>query len=155
MDTSYEVLTLLKEVSHAFKKQMFKQFEKYDLSGSEIMAVTMVIHSGDMKISELSERMNLSMSTVSGIVDRLEKSGVFERRKDVKDRRVVRVGITKEYKVISKKDFNAFEIGIKKALSHISDTEYQQIIQSLKLLNTIITDLTDQDNEGVEHAENC
>lgn len=155
MDTSYEVLTLLKEVNHALKKQMFKQFEKYHLSGSEIMAVTMVIHHGNMKISELSDRMNLSMSTVSGIVDRLEKAGVLERNKDSKDRRVVRVGITKEYKAISKTDFVAFEEGIKKAISHISQEEYQQLIQSLKLLSKIITDLNNQEDEGATHAKNC
>jgi len=154
LETSYEVLALLKEVNHTLKKQMFQQFKKYHLSGSEIMAVIIAIHDGDMKISELSDRMNLSMSTVSGIVDRLEKADVFERRKDEKDRRVVRVGITKAYRELSKMDFVAFESRINSALSRISDEEYHQMIQSLKLLRKIITDQTDQEDEGATHAEN-
>lgn len=40
-------------------------------------------------IGEISQLIDLSYSTVSGIVDRLERSGMVCRKRDEKDRRVV------------------------------------------------------------------
>ncbi len=42
-------------------------------------------------LNELCSRMGLAHSTVSGIVDRLAKKGLVERRADPKDRRYVRI----------------------------------------------------------------
>lgn len=50
-------------------------------------------HDGYM-MRELGEHLGLSFGTVTGIVDRLEKSGFAERFPDERDRRVVRVRLT-------------------------------------------------------------
>ena len=92
------ILTLLREIRSLIDKSL-----KIKLNlGNFTMPQTMIIYNlashGKMKISDLSEKMGLTNSTVSGIVDRLEDQGVVFRERSTKDRRVVYVQITAEHK---------------------------------------------------------
>ena len=49
---------------------------------------------GDIRMSELVARLGVSLSTVSGLVDRVVDHGLATRREDAKDRRHVVVGLT-------------------------------------------------------------
>jgi DNA-binding MarR family transcriptional regulator len=59
---------------------------------SAVMRVV-VQHEG-VSLKELSTDVSLAHSTVSGIVDRLEKRGMIERRADAADGRVTRIHAT-------------------------------------------------------------
>jgi len=50
--------------------------------------------SGDLHMSELVTRLGVSLSTVSGLVDRIVDAGLATRREDPVDRRQVVVGLT-------------------------------------------------------------
>ncbi len=45
-------------------------------------------------VGDLAERLQQSYPTVTGILDRLEREGLVERRRDPENRRVVRVRLT-------------------------------------------------------------
>jgi DNA-binding MarR family transcriptional regulator len=49
---------------------------------------------GDLSMSGLAELLGLGLPNVTGIVDRLEERGLVERRRDVRDRRIVHVSLT-------------------------------------------------------------
>ncbi len=49
---------------------------------------------GDLHMSELVARLGVSLSTVSGLVDRIVEAGLASRRDDPSDRRQVVVGLT-------------------------------------------------------------
>jgi DNA-binding MarR family transcriptional regulator len=49
---------------------------------------------GDLHMSELVARLGVSLSTVSGLVDRIVEAGLATRRDDPTDRRQVVVGLT-------------------------------------------------------------
>ena len=49
---------------------------------------------GPLPMRVLSERMDVSQASATGIVDRMEQRGLVERRRDDDDRRVVRVALT-------------------------------------------------------------
>src|SRR5512146_1248563 len=50
--------------------------------------------SGDLHMSELVARLGVSLSTISGLVDRVVDHGLVHRREDPADRRQVVVGLT-------------------------------------------------------------
>ncbi len=58
----------------------------------------MVIHSlgeeNNVMFNHLGEKLNLTSATLTGIVDRLEKTGFVERQPNPKDRRSVLVALT-------------------------------------------------------------
>lgn len=49
---------------------------------------------GDLHMSELGSRLGVSLSTISGLVDRVVDQGLVHRREDPVDRRQVVVGLT-------------------------------------------------------------
>ena len=46
-----------------------------------------------MTIGELSKSMALACSTITDLIDRMEKAGLVVRKKDEKDKRVVRIEV--------------------------------------------------------------
>jgi MarR family transcriptional regulator, organic hydroperoxide resistance regulator len=63
------------------------------LTAPQLSVVSLLGNRGPMTLSELSRELELSHSTVSGIVDRLHGKGVVERTPLPEDRRFVRISI--------------------------------------------------------------
>ena len=57
-----------------------------------------------MTLKELCERMGLAQSTVSGIVERLERKRLVRRLKDPADRRRTRIEVTEQVKTYMQQD---------------------------------------------------
>ncbi len=68
----------------------------YGLTGPQVTAVKMLESLGDLSLSALSERMSAKNSTVTGIVDRMERDGLVQRVRSESDRRVVLIRLTEE-----------------------------------------------------------
>ncbi|MED4753080.1 MarR family winged helix-turn-helix transcriptional regulator [Brevibacillus choshinensis] len=58
---------------------------------------------GKKTIGEISRLIDLSYSTVSGIVDRLERNGFVERARDIHDRRMVWVMLAESVEAIQQR----------------------------------------------------
>jgi DNA-binding MarR family transcriptional regulator len=54
----------------------------------------LILDRGELRVGELARRLGLEVSTVTRLVDRLEHSGLAERRPDASDRRSVAVALT-------------------------------------------------------------
>ncbi len=92
------ILTLLREIRSLIDKSLKIKLNIGNFTMPQTMIIYYLASHGKMKISELSEKMGLTNSTVSGIVDRLEDQGVVFRERSTKDRRVVYVQFTPEHK---------------------------------------------------------
>ena len=65
--------------------------------------LTVLGEDGPVPISALAERTGSANSTVSGIVDRLEKLGLARRQRSETDRRVIYVCATEKYNALRAK----------------------------------------------------
>ena len=59
----------------------------------QFTALQSLIHHGSMTIGQLSQHMALACSTITDLIDRMEKSELVIRKKDDKDKRVVIVEV--------------------------------------------------------------
>jgi DNA-binding MarR family transcriptional regulator len=66
------------------------------LTAQQVNLLRILAFTDGLTLKQLSERMSLAHSTVSGIVDRLEKKGAVERRLDEKDKRYMRIFLGKK-----------------------------------------------------------
>lgn len=133
-----EVIRTLKQVMDAVKKNIKCQYKDVNLTGAQGMLVGTLAHHGEMKISDLSQRLNLSNSTISGIVDRLEKQGLVERIRSKEDRRVVHVNITPEFKKTAEEKFKEVEKEIETKMSKASEEELDRILEGLDTLKKML-----------------
>jgi len=94
-----------------------------------------------MKMSDISEKLGLSNSTVSGIIDRLEQRDIVKRVRSEEDRRVVYVHLSDKaeelFKDFSKISSENFENMMKKA----SPEDIEKIDEALIILKGLLDDM--------------
>ena len=84
--------------------QMFRaHFGRLDLTFPQALVLTALGDGEPVPISSLAERTGSANSTVSGIVDRLEKLGLAKRERSELDRRVIYVSATQRYAELKQK----------------------------------------------------
>lgn len=143
MDTSgakAEAARLFSEINKTLKQCMRKTFEDVGLTIPQCMVIGALVKSGEMKISELSNKVNLSNSTVSGIVDRLENQDLVVRTRSEEDRRTVYVKVTEKVEVLYKGIHKKVEESFEELLRAGTDEEIEKIIEGLNTLNRILND---------------
>lgn len=70
------------------------EFVEFPMTMSQAKVLYLVASAGEIHMAELPGRLGVSLSTVSGLVDRLVDHGFLVRRDDPADRRQVVVGVT-------------------------------------------------------------
>lgn len=70
------------------------EFVEIDLTMPRAKVLYLLGVLGELRMSELSGRLGVSLPTVSGLVDRLVEAGLATRRDDPADRRLVVIAIT-------------------------------------------------------------
>jgi DNA-binding MarR family transcriptional regulator len=97
-----------------------------------------------ISLKDLSREMSLAHSTVSGIVDRLEKCGLLERRVDAKDGRVSRIHATGAVKKFVRERVPELRRGpLGRALEKASPAERAKIAWALRRLRALLEDSQD------------
>jgi DNA-binding MarR family transcriptional regulator len=92
-DTS-EIVNATRLLQGVGQRQSREFVRKYRITGQQLGALRIVAISPGISLGELSERLFLHISSVSGIVDRLEKRGYVTRERSGEDRRVVHLTVT-------------------------------------------------------------
>lgn len=138
LSESMQVIRTLKQIMVSMKKSLEGQYKDMNITGPQGMVVGTLAHCGEMKISDLSERLQLSNSTVSGILDRLEKQNLIERVRSKEDRRVVYIRLTSEIKKIAEQRFKDIEKNIEIKMSKATPEEIDKILEGLNILKKML-----------------
>jgi len=70
------------------------EFLEIDVTMPQAKLLYLLGAAGDLHMSDLVTRLGVSLSTISGLVDRIVEAGLATRREDRADRRQVVVGLT-------------------------------------------------------------
>ncbi|WP_010244266.1 MarR family winged helix-turn-helix transcriptional regulator [Acetivibrio cellulolyticus] len=144
-DSIVETTKLSFEVFGIVKQRMRKAFENEELTLPQSRVLGVLVKFGKIKISELSEKVNLSNSTVSGILDRLEKQGLVQRVRSEEDRRTVYIQITDKFKEVHKGGCKKAEESFGDLLSVATPEQIEKINDGLNALKNIL--LIEQSNK--------
>lgn len=132
------IVKKMKVILFSFKKNMANKFNPFNLTGTQGMLIGIVHRHGQMKISDLSEKMGLSNSTVSGIVDRLEKQELLKRVRSNTDRRVVYINVTEKFRKSFQNNFCEIERKFEDIMEGVPPCEIDKILEGLTLLERLI-----------------
>lgn len=73
----------------------------YGLTGPQLTVVKVLGQLGDLSLSSLSDRIRAQNSTVTGIIDRMEREDLVRRERSVEDRRMVLIRLTSKGKKLA------------------------------------------------------
>ena len=140
IDESIQVARLCQEVMHLFKHNMDRLLDDTGMSAPQGMLLGVLGRNKKMKITELSSQLCLSNSTVSGIIDRLEKQGMVYRERSEEDKRVVYVSISPDFKSHHEVFREKLEKNIETMMSQGDAEEIHKIFEGLVALKKLLSD---------------
>jgi len=92
---------LLRKICFNIKKKGREILDDFNITPPQFDALQCIINCGEVTIGDLSNKLFLAPSTITDLIDRMEKNGLVQRIRDTKDRRVVKVtGLEKGYDLI-------------------------------------------------------
>lgn len=131
------------QVSQHLSQQFRNHFGKMNLTFPQALALSVLGSEGPMPISKLAEKMGSANSTISGIVDRLERLELARRTRSELDHRVIYVEATPKYIELR----NKAKTGVNEYFGALLDTlkpeERDEVARALELLDKALTSKED------------
>jgi DNA-binding MarR family transcriptional regulator len=126
VDQVLEAIIYLYTESRRITKELAK---RADLTGPQLTVVKLLEQVGDLSLSELSDKIRAQNSTVTGIIDRMEREGLVTRERSKEDRRVVHIRLTPKGHTLAKEiPVEPMEI-FKGALESLSAQEMRDLMR--------------------------
>ncbi|WP_026895153.1 MarR family winged helix-turn-helix transcriptional regulator [Clostridiisalibacter paucivorans] len=85
----------LRKIDYIIRLKGREILKDFNITGPQFIALQKLINKENMTIGGLSREMSLACSTVTDLVDRMEKNKLVTRIKDSNDKRVVRIRVNK------------------------------------------------------------
>ncbi|HEY3817480.1 MAG TPA: MarR family transcriptional regulator [Polyangiaceae bacterium] len=149
IDSILEAILYLYTESRRVTKELARQV---DLTGPQLTVLKMLEGLGDLSLSELSERIRAQNSTVTGIIDRMERESLVVRARSTEDRRVVKIRLTeKGAKIARAIAVEPMEI-FRGALDSLSAGETRELLKILTKIAKRVQSIVKRD-VGLPKAE--
>jgi len=103
MDYAEEIANLFKSIKKTYSLHVLSQVGCDNFTVPQLAVLHELYHHPEITLTELSERVDLSKSTVSGIVDRLVSKGAVKKLKVSEDRRIVRISLMEDVSALQEK----------------------------------------------------
>jgi DNA-binding MarR family transcriptional regulator len=124
----------LRKIDYIIRKKGRVILADFNITVPQFSALQILINKGNMTIGELSQNMALACSTITDLIDRMEKADLVARKKDDKDKRVVRVEVLpKGYDILEKVLNKRIEF-LSGKLSDFKDGDKERLDLGLKAL---------------------
>lgn len=134
-----EIERSLSHIRRALRKPLEAEVAKGELTAPQIGVMREVVRHDGVSLKDLSLAVSLAHSTVSGIVDRLEKRGMLTRRTDAADGRISRIYPTTVVKDFIRDQLPALSRGhLEAALERATEAERERIVESIRRLQMLL-----------------
>lgn len=129
-----KLYVVLARARNAVGKQAEADIARHGLSTGEFAILEALYHKGPLLLGEVQRKILVSSGGVTYLVDRLEASGLVERRECAADRRARYAALTEAGRELMDRIFPVHAETIAAALSGLTAAEKRQAIELLKKL---------------------
>jgi DNA-binding MarR family transcriptional regulator len=139
VDAIVETIIYLYTESRRVTKEMAREV---GLTGPQLTVIKLLETFGDLSLSNLSERIRAQNSTVTGIIDRMEREGLVSRERSASDRRVVFIRLSDKGRRLAQKiEVEPMQL-FTQALADLSAADLKDFVRILgKLQKRVRTEL--------------
>jgi MarR family transcriptional regulator, organic hydroperoxide resistance regulator len=134
----FETMQSLRRIFKALQNYSHEVSHRYGITGPQLWVLKTVFKDGELPLGELSQKMYLHPSTITGVVNRLEKKGYVSRDRDQEDRRVVMVQLTPKGKRLVKRAPNPVQGKMIHGLRQLRKEKLEFIHESVQTLVEIM-----------------
>lgn len=118
-------------------KKLEDDLDKLGLTPPQFYVLATIGYAGGLPFGEIGAKMMVTVSNLTGIVDRLEEKKLVTRKRDENDRRVVHVVLTEKGTKVYKSTIPLFEKSISRIFSSLDKPQQKELSALLRKLNRI------------------
>jgi DNA-binding MarR family transcriptional regulator len=115
--------------------ELQRAFDEGSLGERHFPPLIVLSLEGPMSVSELADRVGLTVATTSLLVGELSKAGLVDRREDEQDRRRTIVSLTEEIRKIAEPRIQEHLQPFKRTLERLSPAARAHFMEGVRVLN--------------------
>lgn len=133
-----EFVDIFRLLHKSFKSHIVKEVCSYGFTAPQVLLMHELYHNPGITLNQLSKKISLSKSTVSGIIDRLEKGGYIIKETPEENRRIVKISLSE--KALKHQEWinNIKTQHLAELFNKLGLEETEKIINAFRKLNDIV-----------------
>jgi MarR family transcriptional regulator, organic hydroperoxide resistance regulator len=124
------------DLVHALEVRSRRMARTLGVTGPQRLVIRVLGRSPGSTASSVAGTLGLHPSTLTGILKRLERQGMLERRVDPEDRRCARFRLTARGRRIDRERRGTVEAAVRRALTRAGGSTAARAIEMLELLTS-------------------
>jgi len=137
VDLNLKALIALSRCTHSVHKREYKTIKEAGLTVSQFAVLEVLYHKGDLRVSEIIEKVLSTGGNMTVVIDNLVKENLVKRCIDPSDRRVNLISITESGRKIVGEIFPKHLENINGIFSSLTSEEKKNLIILLKRLSGV------------------
>lgn len=131
-------------INKAIYKLIKQDADRVGVTGVQLRTLYTISINPDIGLGDLAEKLHLTNSTVSGVIDRLVHNGLVERVVPPENRRSISIHLTEKGKGLLDQLFSTDSIFGKK-MEDVMNLPKEEIAHLLRLHNLVLSKLTNEE----------
>ena len=127
-----KTIVSLFRATDAFSKAIQKDVKQYGLNVTEFGILEAIYHKGRMNIKSLLEKVLITNSTMSYVIEQLIKKSLVMKEQSTKDRRSYELVLTKEGQLLMENAFVLHKKHMRDIIDVLSEEEEKNLREMLK-----------------------
>lgn len=133
-ELSLKLFVVLTRTLNAIKKKVEEDIKCLGLNPTEFAVLELIYSKGEQPIQKIGEKVLIASSSITYVVDKLEKKNYLRRKPSPKDRRIIYAVLTEEGKQFMDEVFPKHKVAIQEILAGLNVEEKATMIKQLKKL---------------------
>ncbi len=129
-----ETMQSLRRIFKAIQNYSQEISREFGITGPQLWALKTIAQNEGMSLSELGKGMYLHPSTMTGLIDRLERKGFVLRERGQEDRRTIKIRLTPRGATLAKRCPNPIQGKMIHGLRKLKREELNSIFNSMQKL---------------------
>ncbi|MTI65938.1 MAG: MarR family transcriptional regulator [Firmicutes bacterium] len=136
-----EIEKSLRKVDNIIRQKGREILKDFNITAPQFIALQWLINEGDLTIGELSKKMSLACSTITDLIDRMEKNKLVVRTKDENDKRVVRIKVKEKGHTLVQEVLDKRRYFLTEKLKGFKEEDKKFLMKNLKSLHAAMKEV--------------
>src|SRR5690625_459486 len=133
-ELSLKLFVVLTRAFESIKRRAEEDIKCLGLNPTEFAVLELIYSKGEQPIQKIGEKVLIASSSITYVVDKLEKKNLLQRKPCPKDRRITYATITEKGIALMDDIFPKHKAAIQNILGGLNDNEKESMIEQLKRL---------------------
>ncbi|WNJ20755.1 MarR family transcriptional regulator [Pontibacter sp. G13] len=112
--------------------------QKYEISAVEMEIIQLIVLEGPKKMKEIGQHFNIKLSTLTSIIDKIERQKLVKRINSREDRRVVFLEVSRKGKTLYDQYSRYLHVISQKIKSSLTDSQHDALIKGLDRMTGLV-----------------